>query len=449
MKDNEINNKIKEAFSHAAPDILDSVLSDCSQKKGTVIYMTENGKSKRRMRLIIGIAACLLLLLGGFAGYRVYDLNYAVDSTVSLDVNPSIEIKVNQKERILDVTALNEDGKKVIGDMDFKGSSIDVTVNALIGSMLKNGYLNELANSVLISVDNKNTAKGSQLQARLTDEVGAMLQTESFTGSVLSQTISNSQSLSAATEKYGITEGKAQLINEILKKDSRHTFEDLAKLTINELNLLMNSGAYTPDNISSVGSASDKAYIGQEKAKAAAIAHAGLSDSDVSYFETDMDTENGIMVYEVEFKCDGYEYEYDINALTGEIVKYSREKDDDYFSVQTPSDTQNQQSASSAGNSSDTQNQQSASSAGNSSDTSQSQNTSLPQAKISADEAKEIALAHASVAASEAAYIKVDTDYDDGRLIYEVEFVVKSIEYEYEIDADSGNILDFDREIDD
>ena len=136
MKDNEINNKIKEAFSHAAPDILDSVLSDCSQKKGTVIYMTENGKSKRRMRLIIGIAACLLLLLGGFAGYRVYDLNYAVDSTVSLDVNPSIEIKVNQKERILDVTALNEDGKKVIGDMDFKGSSIDVTVNALIGSCL-------------------------------------------------------------------------------------------------------------------------------------------------------------------------------------------------------------------------------------------------------------------------------------------------------------------------
>ena len=98
---------------------------------------------------------------------------------------------------------------------------------------------------------------------------------------------------------------------------------------------------------------------------------------------------------------------------------------------------------------SDTQNQQSTSGVGNSSDTSQSQNTSLPQAKISADEAKEIALAHASVAASEAAYIKVDTDYDDGRLIYEVEFVVKSIEYEYEIDADSGNILDFDREIDD
>lgn len=103
----------------------------------------------------------------------------------------------------------------------------------------------------------------------------------------------------------------------------------------------MNSGSYTPDNVSSVGSASDKAYIGQEKAKAAATEHAGLSASDVSYFETDMDTENGIMVYEVEFKCNGYEYDYDINALTGDIVKYSKEKDNDYTAVQTPSEKSN------------------------------------------------------------------------------------------------------------
>ncbi len=436
MKDTEINDKIKTAFSHAAPDILNSVLSDCSQKKGTVIYMTENQKSKRRIKAIIGIAACLVLLLGGFIGYRVYDINYAVASTVSLDVNPSIEIKVNQKERILDVTPLNEDGKKVIGNMDFKGSSIDVTVNALIGSMLKNGYLNELANSILISVDNKNPTEGSQLQARLTDEVNAMLQTESFTGSVLSQTISKTESLTAETEKYGITEGKAQLINEIIKKDSRHTFEDLAKLTINELNLLMNSGSYTPDNVSSVGSASDKAYIGQEKANAAATEHAGLSASDVSYFETDMDTENGIMVYEVEFKCNGYEYDYDINALTGDIVKYSKEKDNDYTAVQTPSENQTQQS-------------NDKNSTGSFTDNAQSQNTSQPQAKITADKAKEIALSHAEITASDAAFIKAELDYDDGRLIYDIEFVAKNIEYEYEIDADSGKIIDFDKEIDD
>ena len=198
----------------------------------------------------------------------------------------------------------------------------------------------------------------------------------------------------------------------------------------------MNSGSYTPDNVSSVGSASDKAYIGQEKAKAAATEHAGLSASDVSYFETDMDTENGIMVYEVEFKCNGYEYDYDINALTGDIVKYSKEKDNDYTAVQTPSENQTQQS-------------NDKNSTGSFTDNAQSQNTSQPQAKITADKAKEIALSHAEITASDAAFIKAELDYDDGRLIYDIEFVAKNIEYEYEIDADSGKIIDFDKEIDD
>ena len=48
-------------------------------------------------------------------------------------------------------------------DMDFSGSSLDVAVNAIIGSMLQNGYLNELANSVLISVDNNDPVSYTHL----------------------------------------------------------------------------------------------------------------------------------------------------------------------------------------------------------------------------------------------------------------------------------------------
>ena len=136
------------------------------------------------------------------------------------------------------------------------------------------------------------------------------------------------------------------------------------------------------------------------------------------------------MVYEVEFKSGGYEYDYDINALTGDIVKHSKEKNDDYTAVQTPSENQSQQS-------------NDKNSSGSFSDNAQS------QAEISADKAKEIALSHAAVAAADAAYIKAELDYDDGRLIYDIEFVAKNIEYEYEIDAGSGKIIDFDKETDD
>ena len=165
----------------------------------------------------------------------------------SLDVNPSVEIKINQKERILDVIPLNEDGRTIVGDMDFSGSSLDVAVNAIIGSMLQNGYLNELANSVLISVDNNDPVRGMALQERLADEVNKLLQTDSFRGAVLSQTVVKSDELQQMAEQYGITLGKAQLIQEILGKNSLHTFDELAPLSINELNILLGKeGAETP-----------------------------------------------------------------------------------------------------------------------------------------------------------------------------------------------------------
>ena len=206
------------------------------------VFMKNIAKKQSRNHLWAkrfgGIAAAFVLLAGCAVGYGAYRQNYAVDTTVSLDVNPSVEIQVNRKDQVLEVTPLNEDGKRVIGDMDFSGSDLDVTVNALIGSMLQNGYLSELANSILISVDNDDAQRGAELQEQLTQEVNNLLQTNSFSGAVLSQTVSDDNTLRAQAEQYGITLGKAQLIQQIAAENSRYTFADLVPLSINELNLL-------------------------------------------------------------------------------------------------------------------------------------------------------------------------------------------------------------------
>ncbi len=65
------------------------------------------------------------------------------------------------------------------------------------------------------------------------------------------------------------------------------------------------------------------------------------------------------------------------------------------------------------------------------------------------DAAKEIALNHAGLTASQVTFTKAKLDKDDGRYIYEIEFRYNIYEYEYEIDAITGTILDFEREIDD
>ncbi len=67
--------------------------------------------------------------------------------------------------------------------------------------------------------------------------------------------------------------------------------------------------------------------IGNDKASTIALNHAGLSKSQARGFECKLDRENGITVYEVEFEYKGYEYEYEINAVSGKIISVEKSRD--------------------------------------------------------------------------------------------------------------------------
>ena len=417
MTDRELNEKLRQAYEHAAPDVLDAVLSDCNEQKGRVVSMTTEKKKNAWLRPLIAAAACLCLLLGGGFGLKSYRVNHMVDATVSLDVNPSVELQVNQKERVLNVKALNEDGRIIVGDMDLSGSSLDVAVNALIGSMLQNGYLNELANSILISVDNDDPVRGADLQARLSAEVDRLLQTDSFSASVLSQTVVRSSELQQMAEQYGITLGKAQLIQDILSRSTLHTFDELAPLSIHELNLLLGKETAAATQVTVVGTASEKGYIGEAKAKTVALERAGVTETELLIYKIGMDTHNGTMVYDVEFTTDSYEFDCDVNAKTGEIVKFEKEYNGVAPAVSAQPNTAQP-------------------------------NTNQTAGEITVEEAKTIALNHAGVKAADATFIQAKRDYDNGRSVYEIEFVVASgngyLEYDYDIATADGSIVSYD-----
>ena len=456
MANKDTEQKIKQAFSNAVPDIRDSILSDCKSQKGAVIIMTDTNKRTFSPRRLAGIAAAFVLLIGGMAGFQTYRTNYSVASTVSLDVNPSIEIQVNKKEEVLAVNPRNEDAQIVVGDMDFKGSNLDVAVNALIGSMLRNGYLNELANSILISVDNQDPAKSAELQERLANEINAVLQSGTFDGAVLSQSISADSKLRELADTYGITLGKAQLIQQITQQSAFYSFEDLVPLSINELNLLTESGNLNLANVSSLGTASDKAYIGQEKAKQAAISHAGASADKLTEYEIELDFEHGVMVYEVEFKCEGFEYDYEIDAITGAVLKSEKEPDDDY--VPSHTDTAQPETGSSSqtgGNAPQTDNSSSPANNGNTPQTNQnpgqasSEDQNSKASYISEEQAKNAALSHAGVSANAITAYESDLDREHGIMVYDIDFKCEGFEYDYEIDAATGSVLKNQKERDD
>ncbi len=448
MTNDRLESKIKQAFENATPDLLDAILEKSEQQKGKIIYM-ENKRSKNTVKRLVSIAAALVLCITGIAGYEAY-ANLAVDSVIALDVNPSIELTVNGKERVISVNPLNEDAKVVVGDMDFKGSDVDVAVNALIGSMLRNGYINDMANSILLSVNNDDPAKGAELQSRLSAEINHLLQTETFKGAVLSQNITADEELNKLARQHGITAGKAKLVQQIAAQNTMHTFEELAPLSINELNLLSRGG--TLDNVDSVGAASDKAYIGEAAAKAAALAHAGVQEADITRYEAEMDYERGTMVYEIEFHHSGREYDYDIDAVSGEVLWSSNERDDDYAPHKSEPKPETHKQNNSEGGKTDVVPYHSDKPQQNAQQGSQQQSKPAAAADdgyIGKDAAKAAALAHAGLSESQVSKIRCELDREDGRVVYEVDFKNGGMEFEYEIDAENGSVLKYEKDRDD
>ena len=172
MTNEKMEQRLAAALEKTAPNDVSGVLSRCEERKGTVIPMTTKKTTKRRWTSLI--AACLaVMLLGGGLFYQRVN---AVASVVSLDVNPSIELKVNRSEKVLVCTPLNEDAKAILADMgngaDLKGAKLDVAVNAIVGSLVRNGYLNSISSAIMISVEDKDTARAEKTPARADEHRG-------------------------------------------------------------------------------------------------------------------------------------------------------------------------------------------------------------------------------------------------------------------------------------
>lgn len=396
---------------------------------------------KNYKKAIISTIAVLAIILGGFWIYDIWEEN-RVASIVLLDVNPSIEIKVNNDEDVVEVNALNNDAEEVLKGMKLKGADADTAVNAIIGSLLKHGYIDELANSILLTVEDNNTVRGAELQAELTQEINQILSATSVNAAILAQHV-NENGVDDISNEYNISKGKAALIKNILEVNNTYKMKDLANLSVNELNLILSNPKNEVKDIVSTGNANDSAYIGREEAKKNAFAHVGIAESDVSTVEVDFDYEYGKMVYEVEFSSGEYEYDYSIDAENGEVLHSHREYDDDYVASIPKSEMAGNAAAE---NSEPAEN--AAENSGSTGNTTAGNNPSSSQNEdIGKEGAKKIALEHAGTTESQTTRLTVEREYDDGQLEYHVEFRVGNKEYDYEISGTTGRILDYDIDV--
>lgn len=120
---------------------------------------------KLRIALASSIAAVLLF----FTAFSYYD-SHQVYAYMSIDINPSIEAAVDKKLRVITLKAYNQEGRKIVANLDeWKNLSIESVTESIIESSKKSGFYNEGAEVVIatVVVDDE----GDRLKKELSDNV--------------------------------------------------------------------------------------------------------------------------------------------------------------------------------------------------------------------------------------------------------------------------------------
>lgn len=231
------------------------------------------------------VAAVLLLCLcaGGFFAYTWF----SVKAIISIDINPGISLSLNRYEYVINAQPLNDDGADVLDDLNLERLDLDTALNALIGAMNRKGYLSEGA-TASVFVSGKDEDYNQKLYREVSEDF-AHLAPSMVTQQADSQQPSDDQQPPSNETQTDSTQ--AQQPTETTPQQSTDTAVSL------------------------------------KQAQQLALQKAGLNDSEVIWKKLEQDEDDGRIVYELEFISGRTEYDCEIDAATGNFLKFEQEQD--------------------------------------------------------------------------------------------------------------------------
>ncbi len=329
-------------------------------------------------------AACFCLFVG--AGVRQYDYHYSVDSVVDIDINPSIELKVSKSERVLSVNALNEDGKVVLEGMQLKNAELDIAMDAIVDSLLENGYLNETYNAINVCVENADEEAGEVLGQKLKDGIMLLLDENELIGKVQMQISAADEKAEKDAEAYGVSVGKYALAKKVSESMGTQ-LKDAVGLSISEL--------------WDLADAECAELITKDAALEIAYTDAGIDAESAKVIKNVIQKVEDSFIYRIEFLVgENGLYKYKVDAVDGTILEriYECREED----VELPEDPE--------------------------------------QELLSRKEILQIVYADAGVTGEDARLHKIKLEKADV-VVYVVEFSIGRCEYLYRVDAVEGTVV--------
>lgn len=356
MNRKDIKSNLIKSFSKLEKNDYSKVIAKINNNEGEEVMLEEKKVFYGRYAL----ATCLIIILCLF-GLNLYKDNKVV-TTIDLDINPSLEVLVNEKNEVVKVIPKNDDAKELLVNVKVKGYTYDVAVDVILNKVIEDGYINETKNTVLVTVIDNDLGRSEEVKVKVENTINQKIVND-VSVVVISQIGGSNQDAESLANANHTTVGKVLYVNKIMEENNNQlAFNDLIKLSIGELNVIVNKGNVfvgevinddpkdsnvnvdtndpkvdvnvnkndTKVNVDTNDTkvdvdvnkdkievnVNDQDLLSETIVKVIVLANAGLvnvNDYTISYIE-DNDC------YSVRFQAKNHYYNYTINAKTGQIT---------------------------------------------------------------------------------------------------------------------------------
>ena len=382
----EIGYMKKEKLLNAIGQIDENLIADAFEEKTLASAKREiRLKRKRNVQRIAALAACVVLALcvGVITPFAIGNIEVG---TVTMEINPGVEYVIVRNGNVKAVRFLNDDAEKLLEEIELKGQSLKSALSITVAAY-KTAGLMESNDTVLISFDKK-LSGDAKLKESVSEVVREALEKTKSVHTVVYAAATDNDETAAIAKKYGVSQGKAQLIADA-KKNSSMSEEEIANLPLDEL-----VGLQKDVNSTVI----DSEYIGILKAKAIALNDSGCAVR-VEFTEARL-IDKGVKYpyYRLVFNDKRTQWTYLVNAVTGDILEKNE-----------------------------------------------------VALFISLEEAKDVALKDAGIKDKpevKVVFTKEELSRNSGRPCWILEFYTAEFQYFYKIDAKTGEIIFFDYHID-
>ncbi len=183
-----------------------------------------------KKKVIIGVLIIAIVTIIGCL--FLFKENYTI---ITLDINPSLELKVDKKEKVVEVTALNDDAKVLVSN-EYKNKNIDEVLMDISKKIIENVDSEGKEYIILLNID------GNISEDKVSGKIVSLFEERHIPVSVIVPKVTKEDENKA--KELGITPAKAAYLSEVVKSNSDLKIENIKDKSVSELNEMKETGRY-------------------------------------------------------------------------------------------------------------------------------------------------------------------------------------------------------------